>query len=209
MNIILVGASGAVGSKVVEILISSSEINNITLLNRRYLDKYDSCEKVTQIITDFSSLSDLDRSLIKNCDLALSLLGSGLASSLFNTKNLYNVEYLYPTIFAQLCKDIGVKNFGLITMDGANSKSIIPINKYKGLLEKYISSCDFERIIIFKPRFLDRGLKGNWYERGNKYMPDTVSVEKIADHIFINIIKNEKGVFYFDYKSLAKDISVK
>ena len=152
-NILVVGASGLVGSNILEHL--EKEDSKITLLLRRRLEDKD---HLKQIITEFNNIDNLDEiQLIDEVYIAIGKKLS-LVELLYlkksKRKEFELVDFDYIKNIALFAKKLGAKSLGLISAVGANENSRNIYLSVKGKIEKEITSIGFEKIVIAQPGHL-------------------------------------------------------
>ena len=152
-NILVVGASGLVGSNILEHLENGD--SKITLLLRRRLEDK---AHLKQIITEFNNIDNLDEiHLIDEVYIAIGKKLS-LVELLYlkksKRKEFELVDFDYIRNIALFAKKLGAKSLGLISAVGANEKSRNIYLSVKGKIEKEIISMDFEKIVIAQPGHL-------------------------------------------------------
>ena len=152
-NILVVGASGLVGSNILEHL--EKEDSKITLLLRRRLEDKD---HLKQIITEFNNIDNLDEiQLIDEVYIAIGKKLS-LVELLYlkksKRKEFELVDFDYIKKIALFAKKLGAKSLGLISAVGANENSRNIYLSVKGKIEKEIISMGFEKIVIAQPGHL-------------------------------------------------------
>jgi len=152
-NILLVGASGLVGSNILEHLENGD--SKITLLLRRRLEDK---AHLKQIITEFNNIYNLDE--IQAVDEVYIAIGKrlSLVELLYlkksKRKEFELVDFDYIRNIALFAKKLGAKSLGLISAVGANENSRNIYLSVKGKIEKEIISMDFEKIVIAQPGHL-------------------------------------------------------
>ena len=152
-NILLVGASGLVGSNILEHLENGD--SKITLLLRRRLEDK---AHLKQIITEFNNIYNLDK--IQAIDEVYIAIGKrlSLVELLYlkksKRKEFELVDFDYIRNIALFAKKLGAKSLGLISAVGANENSRNIYLSVKGKIEKEIISMDFEKIVIAQPGHL-------------------------------------------------------
>ena len=152
-NILVVGASGLVGSNILEHL--EKEDSKITLLLRRRLEDK---AHFKQIITEFNNIDNLNEiQLIDEVYIAIGKKLS-LVELLYlkksKRKEFELVDFDYIKNVALFAKKLGAKSLGLISAVGANEKSRNIYLSVKGKIEKEIISMGFEKIVIAQPGHL-------------------------------------------------------
>ncbi|WP_444905176.1 NAD-dependent epimerase/dehydratase family protein [Microbulbifer sp. CnH-101-E] len=149
MKAIIIGATGLIGSELVELLAKESAIDEIITLTRRNVPIRH--PKVRNEIVDFEHLTDYAD--LFHGDLLFSCLGTTKkqAGSL-EQQHKVDVEYQYQA--AKLAADNGVSHYLLVSSSGANAKSGNAYLQMKGELEQKVLSLPFVRTSIFRPSLL-------------------------------------------------------
>ena len=152
-NILVVGASGLVGSSILEHLENGD--SKITLLLRRKLEDK---AYLKQIITEFNNIDNLDE--IQPIDEVYIAIGKklSLVELLYLKKRKREqfelIDFDYIKNIALFAKKLGAKSLGLISAVGANENSRNIYLSVKGKIEKEIISMGFEKIVIAQPGHL-------------------------------------------------------
>jgi uncharacterized protein YbjT (DUF2867 family) len=152
-NILVVGASGLVGSNILKHLENGD--SKITLLLRRRLEDKG---HLKQIITEFNNIDNLDE--IQAVDEVYIAIGKklSLVELLYlkksKRKEFELVDFHYIRNIALFAKKLGAKSLGLISAVGANENSRNIYLSVKGKIEKEIISIGFEKIVIAQPGHL-------------------------------------------------------
>ena len=152
-NILVVGASGLVGSNILEHLENGD--SKITLLLRRRLEDK---AHLKQIITEFDNIDNLDET--QAVDEVYIAIGKklSLVELLYlkksKRKEFELVDFHYIRNIALFAKKLGAKSLGLISAVGANENSRNIYLSVKGKIEKEIISIGFEKIVIAQPGHL-------------------------------------------------------
>lgn len=146
---IIIGATGMVGTQLIQLLIEDEEYSDIVSLVRResgirnpklkeHIINFDEPEKWSKYVTG---------------DVLFSTLGTTIGQA--KTKDeQYKVDFTYQFTVAQIAAHKGVSHYVLISAAGANSKSKNFYLKMKGELEKSIQTLPFEIISILRPGLL-------------------------------------------------------
>lgn len=146
---IVIGASGLVGSALVNKLVTADHVDKVITLTRRPVI-HDS-EKVENHIVDFDNL-DKAAALFK-ADFLFSCLGTTRSQAgSIAAQRVVDLDYQFSA--AQLALQNGVSHYLLISSSGANAKSNNPYLKMKGELEQRVIALGFKRISIFQPSLL-------------------------------------------------------
>ncbi len=151
LSVVMLGASGAVGSQVLRSLATFPQIGSITSLGRRAIPEL-SVEKVLQKVIDiFDPKSYLE--LLPGHDVAICTLGVGQPSKM-GKDEFVKIDKLAVIDFAKACKKAGVRHFELLGSVGANPNSSSFYLRSKGELAKALQALDFDRLSIFQPSMI-------------------------------------------------------
>ena len=146
---ILLGASGLVGSFLLDILLNSEEYRSVIIFVRKEIGLKHS--KLTEHIIDFDQL-DKYADLVQADDL-FCCLGTTIKQA--KTREAFKlVDYYYPLKFAEMAKKNGVTQFLMVTSIGANDTSSVFYLKTKGECEEAIKKLNLSSTSIFRPSSL-------------------------------------------------------
>lgn len=145
---IVVGATGLVGSHLVQLLCESEEYVSVTALTRRELGYQH--KKLVERIVNFEELaeSDLDFAHEVFCCLGTTMKKAG------TRENFEKVDLEYPLHIASLAKKKNIRHFIVISAMGANEKALAYYSRVKGKLEKELTEMDFPQLSIIRPSLL-------------------------------------------------------
>lgn len=146
---IIIGATGLIGSHLVEQLVQDDSIDEIVTLTRRRAPS--SHPKVHNEVVDFERLEE--HANLFHGDLLFSCLGTTKKQA-GGLERQYKVDVEYQFHAAQLAADNGVSHYLLVSSSGANTKSSSAYLRMKGELEQKVLSLPFTRISIFRPSLL-------------------------------------------------------
>ena len=146
---IVIGATGMVGTQLIQLLIENIEYSEIVSLVRResgvknpklkeYIINFDEPEKWSNYVTG---------------DVLFSALGTTIGQAKTKAAQ-YKVDVTYQLTVAQIAAKNGIPHYVLISAAGANPKSNNFYLKMKGELEKSIHTLPFEIISILRPGLL-------------------------------------------------------
>lgn len=151
MKALVIGATGATGKDLVEILLDDAGYTQVVIFVRRRSEV--THPKLLEILTDFSNLEQVSASI--NGDVWFSCLGTTLKAAGSKEKQ-WSIDYEIPAHFAGIAKRNGIPCAVLLSAYGASSKSRVFYSRLKGQLEEKIASLAFNSYIIFKPGLLLR-----------------------------------------------------
>ena len=146
---LLFGATGLVGSHLLNLLISNSNYSKIKLFVRSSIELND--PKIEIIQTDFKNLENHIEDI--KGDECFFCIGTTKKNS--PDKNEYQrIELNIPKQVAQIAKSNNIKSYFFVSSGYANSKSSGDYLKYKGLVEEEILSLGFSKTGILRPSFI-------------------------------------------------------
>jgi uncharacterized protein YbjT (DUF2867 family) len=151
INIVIFGATGAVGTEVIRHLATAAGVSRVTALARRALTETFSTCVSTKIVDPLTPASYAD--LIIGHEAAVCAFGVGQPSKVPREEFL-RVDKEAVITFAAACKASGVKHFSLLGSVGANPASRSFYLKSKGELRETIAALNFERFSVFQPSVL-------------------------------------------------------
>ena len=181
---LLFGASGLVGSHVLNQLISNNNYSKIKLFVRSSIDISD--PKIEIIQTDFNNLEN-HREDIKGDDCFFCI---GTTKQNSPDKNEYRrVELEVPKQIAQIAKSNSVNSFVFISSGYADPKSSGDYLKFKGEVEEELKRLNFPKLGIMRPSFLlgDRKEKRVGEKIG-------IFVFKLLSPLFLGPLKKMKPI---------------
>ena len=164
---ILFGASGLVGSHLLNLLVNSNKYNIIKIFSRKDIETKN--PKIEKYVIDFNELEKHKDEIVgDDCYFAI-----GTTRRLTPNKNDYiDVELNLPVKISKIAKNNNVKSFIYVSSGGANANSRNLYLQNKGKAEKEIINLSFEFTAIIQPSLLLGNRKENRI------------VEKIAIFIF-------------------------
>ncbi len=144
---VVVGATGLIGSWVVEKLLKSNKYHQVRVLTRKMLLIND--PHLESIIFDFDNPSP---DLVWGDDI-FCCLGTTMAKA-GSKEAFYKVDFVYPVQIAAMALANGAKRFAIVTAMGADSKSAIYYNRVKGEVEDALKDLGYKSLLIFRPSLL-------------------------------------------------------
>jgi uncharacterized protein YbjT (DUF2867 family) len=202
---VIAGASGLIGSKLLDILLKEDFYDEVLVLVRKELPV--NHKKLVQLVIDFDKLEEY----------AAAITGHAIFCCLGSTKKKTPdlVEYRkidldYPLQLAQFARQNGVKQYHLVSSLGANSKSSAFYTKIKGEVEEAIQKVGLKCLHIYEPSILtgDRSESRPMESFANILMPfidlfligslkkyRSIPAETVARAMFNQSLKNEEGIF--------------
>ena len=146
---LLAGATGLIGSQLLELLLKDNRYKKVIAMSRRPLNS--NHPKLENVVIDFDSLAEQSDAL--RADDVFCCLGTTMKQA-GSQKAFYKVDFEYPLQIAKIAQALGARQYFLVTALGANRKSSIYYNRVKGEIEEAVGNQDFESYHIFRPSFL-------------------------------------------------------
>lgn len=151
LTIVMLGATGAVGSHVATTLLSQPRLLRLSLLGRRAL-KGACGPALVQHRVDIFDVDSYATQLAGHA-VAICTLGVGQPSKL-SKEDFVRIDKLAVLDFAKACKNAGVRHFQLLGSLGADSSSKSFYLRSKGELEDELRALGFERLSLFQPSMI-------------------------------------------------------
>ena len=118
-TVVVAGASGLIGSALMELLIKDVSVSRLIVLTRRPLNFEH--PKVKSILVDFKKLQTISES-VKNADILYCCIGTTIKSA--GSKEAFRaVDYEIPLHLAELAAKAGISKFIAISSLGADPES--------------------------------------------------------------------------------------
>ena len=151
MRVVILGASGAVGSAAVSTLQDMDEVSQITALVRRPL-AVSSGIKLRQHIVDVMNPASYAQHM-QSHDAAICTIGVGQPGKV-SREDFKAVDFDAVLAFAKSGKDEGIQHFELLGSVAADPMSRSSYLKSKGALRQAIAGLGFARFSCFQPSML-------------------------------------------------------
>jgi uncharacterized protein YbjT (DUF2867 family) len=151
LDVVLMGATGAVGGHALQRLGAMDRIARVTVLARRPLDGPRGA-KVKQHLVDVLDPAAY-RHLLAGHGVAISAMGVGQPSKA-SREEFIKVDKLAVLDFATACRDAGIAHFELLGSVAADAASRSFFLKSKGELRDAIAALGFPRFSAFQPSML-------------------------------------------------------
>jgi len=145
----VIGATGLVGSHLVQELITAAHISVVNSITRRPVVY--SSDKVRNYCIDFDHLEQHGEAF--NTDILFSCLGTtAKQAGSIKAQRLVDFDYQYRA--AKVAAQYGVEHYVLVSSSGANARSLSPYLTMKGELEGAVQALGFKHVSIVQPSLL-------------------------------------------------------
>lgn len=204
-KVIVAGASGLIGSKLLHVLLQKDNYDEVLILVRKELPVKN--KKLVQLVIDFDKLEEHTAAISGHAIFCC------LGSTKKKTPDLAvyrKVDHDYPLKLAQLAKLNGIEQYHLVSALGANSKSSNFYTKMKGETEDAIKNTGIKCLHIYQPSILTGNRKesrpAERFAIGAMKIIDplligglrkyrSIPAETVARAMFNESIKKQEGVF--------------
>jgi uncharacterized protein YbjT (DUF2867 family) len=206
---LLAGSTGLIGRELLRLLLNNERYDVVKALTRTKLDI--SHPKLVEIKVDYANLESVKSQL--QTDDVFCCLGTTMAKA--KTKQKFReIDFAYPLALAKLLKEVGAKQFLLVSALGADRQSSVYYNQVKGELEDAINQIDFDAIHIFRPSLL-LGLREEkragedaakvvykifWFLIPDKYK--AIEAVKVAQAMEYYAQRDQKGKFVHESREM-------
>lgn len=188
MIALLIGATGATGKDLLELLIKDEETEHIHIFVRQQpLIKH---PKLSIHCINFDTPQEW-KHLVKG-DVLFSCLGTTLKAA-GSKEAQAKVDYNYQYQFAQTAKENNVENYVLVSSKYASPSSPFFYARIKGQLEEDVKKLAFNKLIIFNPPLLLRN--------GSDRIAEVIAAKVLKTINAIGLLKSNRPL---PTKTLAK-----
>ena len=211
-NVLLIGASGLIGSELVQLLLRDDKIKSVKVFVRKTLAITD--QKLIEILVDFEDLEDFKHEF----------QGDSLFCCIGTTRKktpdlaAYKaIDYGIVLSAANLARSNQVPQVHLVSAIGAAVSSKIFYNRLKGEIEKDVIKLDFPTTVIYQPAMLigKRSESRPAEFIAQKLMPffdvfllgkaqkyHSIEAKKVAESMLENFHKPKKGARVLQYENM-------
>ena len=147
---IVLGATGNVGGRIVQLLIKNPRCEKIVAVTRRKIDAFTD-PKVSWVIVNMDRLEEEIAPHAQGVDVALAAFGVGKGSAKMPEEEVRKIEVAYPQAFCRAARVAGARVCGVMTAVGADPKSGMKYAKIIGEKEKAVESVRFDFLGVYRP----------------------------------------------------------
>lgn len=149
MHILLLGATGLVGSHVLDLALADPVAARVTAPVRRPLGGRAGLHAP---VVDFERIADWPEDIFA-ADAVLCCLGSTMRQA-GSRERFFRIDHDYPVEVARRARRAGTPVFVLNSAVGANEKSAFFYNRVKGETERDIAALGFASTVLVRPGLL-------------------------------------------------------
>lgn len=146
----VLGATGNVGGRIVQLLIMSPLCRKVVIVTRRKTDAF-SDPKVTEVVVNMDRLETDLAPHATGVDIALAAFGVGKGSAQMSEDEVRKIEVAYPQAFCRVAKAAGARVCGVMTAAGADPNSRMKYVRIIGEKEQAVESLGFDFLGLYRP----------------------------------------------------------
>ena len=213
-NVLIIGASGLIGSELVQLLLKDDKIKSVKVFVRKTLAITD--QKLREILVNFEHLEDFKDEF----------QGDSLFCCIGTTRKqtpdlaaYQAIDYGIVLAAANLAKSNQVPQLHLVSAIGADTSSKIFYNRLKGEIEKDLLELDFPNTVIYQPSMLigKRSESRPAEFIAQKLMPffdvfllgkaqkyHSIEAKKVAESMLDNLHKPKDGATILRYSEMIR-----
>jgi uncharacterized protein YbjT (DUF2867 family) len=214
MKAVIAGATGLIGTFLVDRMKTDKDVVTVTALTRREREQEG---KVAWTKVDFDKSVELENACA-SADHAFCCLGTTMKTA--GSKEAFRkVDHDYVITFAKAAKSRGIERFSVVSAIGSDAESSVFYNKVKGQMENDLEKIGFESLHVFHPSLLLGPREENRLGEKigtvgmklvsplmmgslTKYKP--IHVKTVAGAMLRLAKSPEKGVQHYEYDEMTK-----
>ena len=211
-NVLLIGASGLIGSELVQLLLRDDKIKSVKVFVRKTLAITD--QKLREILVDFEHLEDFKHEF--QGDALFCCIGTTRKKTP-DLAAYKAIDYGIVLSAANLARSNQVPQVHLVSAIGAAVSSKIFYNRLKGEIEKDVLKLDFPTTVIYQPAMLigKRSESRPAEFIAQKLMPffdvfllgkaqkyHSIEAKKVAESMLDNLHKPKEGATILRYSEM-------
>jgi uncharacterized protein YbjT (DUF2867 family) len=147
---IVLGATGNVGGRIVQLLIKNPLCKKVVAVTRRTTDAFADA-KVSEVVVKMDRLEEEVALHTQGVDIALAAFGVGKGSGKMPEEELRKIEIAYTQAFCLAAKAGGARVCGVMTAAGADPAAGMKYAKIMGEKEKAVESVKFDFLGVYRP----------------------------------------------------------
>lgn len=151
-TIVIVGASGIVGSRALTRFLARKDVRRVVALGRRELPLQH--DKLTSMVLDLHSSEALAREIPDDVDIAVCCLGTTMKKA--GSKEAFRaVDRDAVVTFGEAAQRKGASRFLLVSAIGADPHSKNFYLRTKGEAERALTQLGYPQLTVLRPSFID------------------------------------------------------
>jgi uncharacterized protein YbjT (DUF2867 family) len=147
---IVLGATGNVGARIVQLLIKNPRCKKVVVVTRRKTAAF-ADPKVSEVVVNMDRLEEELAPHAQGVNVALAAFGVGKGSAKMPEQEVRKIEIFYPLAFCRAAKAGGARVCGVMTAAGANPQAGMLYAKIIGEKEQAVTSVRFDFLGLYRP----------------------------------------------------------
>lgn len=147
---IVLGATGNVGGRIVQLLVKSALCKKIVVVTRRKTDRF-ADPKVSEVVVNMDRLEREVAPHAVGVDVALAAFGVGKGSAKMPGEDVRRIEVAYPLAFCRAAKTGGARVCGVMTAVGADPEAGMKYARIIGEKQRAAESIGFDFLGLYRP----------------------------------------------------------
>jgi uncharacterized protein YbjT (DUF2867 family) len=212
----VIGATGMIGSQLVEQLLADPYYETVRILIRRPIEQ--AHPKLEKKLVDFED-SDSLLIALTDSDAIFCAIGTTNKKVKDDQTAYRKIDFDIPLRIAKLGKMVGCENFSIVTAVGANEKSRAFYIRLKGEVEKAIKNIGLNSVNIMRPSmllgsrnesrpmegFLQSATRAASFLIPSKFKP--IEGRDVASAMIEASKRNKQGFFIYHFKEMMELIA--
>jgi uncharacterized protein YbjT (DUF2867 family) len=147
---IVLGATGNVGGRIVQLLIKNPHCNKVLVVTRRKTGAF-ADPRISEVVVNMDRLEEELAPHAVGVDIALAAFGVGKGSARMPEDEVRKIEIGYPAAFCRVAKAGGARVGGMMTAVGADPEARMKYTKIIGEKEKAVEAVKFDFLGVYRP----------------------------------------------------------
>ena len=181
---IIVGATGLIGSELLDLLLRNAEYKEVLSIVRRKMSVEH--PKLSQLVINFDDLSEYS-DVIKG-HAVFCCLGTTKKQTP-DTKMYYKIDHDYPVLLAEIAAKNGMSQYHYVSSPGADPKSSIFYTRTKGVSETDLKKVALPALFLYQPSLLTGRIK-------DKRIVETIAegIMKVINPLLLGSLKKYRSI---------------
>ena len=146
----VLGATGNVGRRLVQLLVASPACTRVILVTRRPANAF-ADPKVSEVVVNMDRLEAEVAPHLHGVDIALAAFGVGKGSAAMPDDDVRRIEVGYPLAFCRAARAAGARVAGVMTAVGASPDSRMKYARIIGEKEQAVEAVGFDFLGLYRP----------------------------------------------------------
>ena len=164
-NVVIAGASGLVGGRVLHHLLQRADVDRVFALGRNRLPAPDA-RLVSQVV-DLQQSAAVSAAIPEEVSVAFCCLGTTIAKA-GSQAAFRAIDHEAVVSFAVAARARGAEHFALVSSLGANARSSNFYQRTKGEVEQALAELGYPRLTVLRPSLIDDEGARREYRRGER-----------------------------------------